>query len=195
MGSVLAIIYANSYLILLLAAAINGAIIAIMGGVASHAGHISIVWGIIFLMIGGSAFNQVYFYLGKRSMHYFRHDKVDHPQVHRITKFIGNHEFLFILSYRFLPGIRFIAPFMIGASTKLTQLKFLIVDMIASLIWSSIFFSIGFACGAVAKKLFSKFSHYENVAFIIIIAIVILWVVIKKTIQYKKTGSIWRKHN
>jgi membrane protein DedA with SNARE-associated domain len=195
MGSVLAIIYANSYLILLLAAAINSATIAIMGGVASHAGHISIIWGVVFLTIGGSVFNQVYFYLGRRSERYFHHDKVDHPKAHKITKFISHHEFIFIFIYRFLPGVRFISPFIIGASTKLSQIKFLIVDMVASFIWSAVFFSIGFACGAVAKKFFSKFAHYENVAFIIIIAAVVLWFVIKKIIQYKKTGSIWRKHD
>ena len=140
MGTFLALIYANSYLILLLSAAVNSATIAIMGGVAAPAGHISFLIGILVLTFGGSAFNQIYFYLGKRSSHLFHQDEFDHQNAHKITDMISKHGTLFIFVYRFLPGIRFVSPFIIGATSKLSQIKFFIVDMIASCIWSCIFF-------------------------------------------------------
>ncbi|MCF6765306.1 VTT domain-containing protein [Thiotrichales bacterium 19S3-7] len=186
MAIILSIIYANSYFILLLAAAFNSATVAVMGGVAAHSGYVNIFLGITFLTLGASIFNQIYFYLGKRLAHFFNQDKLH--QSHKITKvmsLMNKHQIGFILIYRFIPGVRFISPFILGASIKLSVLKFLIFDSIASLIWSCVFFSIGFACGAVAKKAFANVQHYENIVFLIILVIVVILFISKKLLSKK----------
>ncbi|MCF6777712.1 VTT domain-containing protein [Thiotrichales bacterium 19X7-9] len=180
MTIVLSIIYANSYFILLLAAAFNSATVAIMGGVAAHAGYVDIFLGIMFLTLGAGLFNQVYFYLGKRSVDFLNKDKLQSSKANKVMHLIKKHQIGFIFIYRFLPGIRFISPFILGASVPLSMIKFLIYDLIASFIWSCIFFSIGFLCGAVAKRAFAHVQHYENIAFLIIILVVLMIFIIKK---------------
>jgi len=195
MTTFFALIYANSYFILLIAAALNSATIAIMGGVAARAGHLSIVVEIIVLALGSTIFNQVYFYLGKKGSGVFHHEKFQHQHATKVIEMISKHESFFVFIYRFFPGIRFISPFILGGSAKFSQLKFLALDVIAAFIWSIFFSAIGFACGEAAKHAFKNFSHYENFAFIIIIGLFVLWLVIRKIKQYKKTRSIWHKSN
>jgi membrane protein DedA with SNARE-associated domain len=172
MDHILSVIDDNAYVILLAAAALNSTIISLLGGVASHAGHISIYITILVLFLGTVGANQVYFYLGRKSMQFFqKHTNRDNTRSKRIMHFIEHYEIPFIVVYRFIPGFRIVTPYIMGMSTHLTLFKFLILDSIGSAIWALLFGILGFLFGAVAEKVFKDVQNYENIAFAIIIAV------------------------
>ena len=194
MNTVLALIYSNSYLILLIAAFLNSTTIAILGGVAAHAEHLSLSLGILVLFVSTALFNQIFFFIGLKTSDALHLNIERLGEKHRVIRYINTHPRRFVLIYRFFPGIRFISPFFLGASTPISIWKFLVYDMIASLIWSVLFAMLGFLCGAVAKRLFSSVSHYENVAFVIIIAIALLWIAFRYIRKYFHKRTLKQQH-
>ena len=171
----LQIIYDNAYLILLFAASMNSAVVAILGGIAAHAGHLSLWMEMIILVVGSKFFMQIYFHIGQRGAQYFQQSsKAEHPKIKKILRLIEKHNHLYILAYRFLPGLRFLSPYIIGM-THIKTKDFILWDTLGAIIWGVTFTLIGYLCGSIAMHVFHEVKHYENIAFIIVIAIAVIW--------------------
>ncbi|QEK38006.1 DedA family protein [Candidatus Cytomitobacter indipagum] len=64
----------------------------------------------------------------------------------------------YILSFRFIYGIRIISPVLIGI-IKIDPKKYMILNIIASVIWAVISCAIGYAIGAFTKSLDFNFKY------------------------------------
>jgi membrane protein DedA with SNARE-associated domain len=186
--SLLQAVYDNAHFILLFASALNSATIAIMGGVAAHAAHLFLIDEVIILSLGSKVFMQIYFHLGRKGRRYVKNRVAKDSKVEKVLELDNKGLYAYILAYRFLPGLRTVSPFAIGA-TKVKLFVFIILDSIGAILWGVVFSLVGYLFGAVAMHLFSDAEHYENIAFVIIIvaAVLISATYIVKYFAHKKT--------
>lgn len=66
-------------------------------------------------------------------------------------RLVRTHETLFILSFRFIYGIRNVSPFVVGMA-GVPRLRFAILNMIAALIWAHVFAWGGFLLGRALEQ-------------------------------------------
>lgn len=115
---------------------IEGESIIFVAGFLAHEGYLSLPKIIIVSFVGTLLADQALYHVGR---HYGSHvlDKFPSFKVRADKAFqlLQRYDTLFILSFRFIYGIRIISPVIIGSSGVGIK-RFLILNFIAALIWS-----------------------------------------------------------
>ena len=166
-----AFIHHYGYIALFVSMFINTTFMVVVGGIGSHVGYISLWKTIAVCTIGSEFFAQIYFFIGRRgaSRLIARHEHWQAKMNHINTK-VENHHKGFILSYRFIPGVRFVSPFIIGMS-HVKWHWFTMIDICGAFLWSLVFAVLGYLLGAAMELILKNIEHYDVPA--IIIAVVI----------------------
>ena len=128
-------------------AALEGETFVIFAGIAAQRGWLEIE--LLFLAAGLGSFvgDQVFFLLGRKYGNRIvkRFPKV-RPSVRYALRWCEKHAIGFILSYRFMYGVRNISGIAVGM-TKISWRKFMLWNGIAAFLWSASFCAAGYAIG------------------------------------------------
>lgn len=186
----LELLYMHYFWLSLIASALNSATIAVVAGFATKADHGTLIALILLLTVGSHLISFIYFFLGKLIKVFIRkisnrfHFEQYQKKIEKVSFYIKKYQTFYIFMYRFLPGLRFISPYIIGVNSE-RYLLFFIVDFFASFIWAIIFGTIGYLFGAVAIQYLNDFHRYDIYIYAAIVFIVIIAIVIK-FIKYVK---------
>ena len=141
---------------------LEGETLVVVAGFLSHQGIISPL-AVSFSAFAGSFLgDQLWFYLGRRH--------ASHPLILRLTRRPGfkrvavaieDHPKKFILSFRFIYGIRTISPVAL-ALTSISGRQFLILNAIAAAIWAIAFTALGYVFGQAAEALLGEIKAIER---------------------------------
>jgi len=82
-----------------------------------------------------------------------------------------------ILSFRFLYGLRTVAPFVIGMSPVSVK-KFIFLNVVGALVWAVAIASGGYFFGRALEILIGKVKHYEIQVFAMVALLgLLIWIV------------------
>lgn len=137
------------YLITFLWTALEGETFVIFAGFAAQKGLLNISLLFVAAWLGSFCGDQIFFFLGRR----FGGRVLDHlpkfkPGVERALGWLENHAVIFILSYRFMYGLRNVSSVAVGLS-HLSWKKFALWNGIAAFIWAASFTGFGYLFGDV----------------------------------------------
>lgn len=141
---------------------LEGETIVVVAGFLSHQDiiHPALVAGSAFL--GSFLGDQLWFFLGRRH--------ATHPLVTRLTKMarfgrvisaIEDHPKKFILTFRFIYGIRTISPVAIGL-TQIPAREFLFLNAVAAAIWALAFTAMGYLFGHAIESILGDIKAFEK---------------------------------
>jgi len=141
------------YLIAFFWAALEGETFVIFAGLAAQRGYLNIYELILAVGLGSLMGDQICFWLGRcygaRLLHHF-------PKLERGVKqaivWLEKHAVGFILSYRFMYGIRNVSSIAIGMS-HLRWEKFALWNFIAAFVWAVAFSNIGYLFGGLIQQM------------------------------------------
>lgn len=140
------------YLIAFFWAALEGETFVIFAGLAAQRGYLNVFELIVSVGLGSLMGDQICFWLGRcygtRLLHHF--PKLE-PGVNQAILWLERHAVGFILSYRFMYGIRNVSSIAIGMS-HLTWQKFALWNAIAAFVWAVAFSNIGYAFGDMVER-------------------------------------------
>ena len=162
---------------------IEGESIILSAGALCAAGYFSFYKVLLFTFLGTLFADQgIYFlgrYYGPNTLHYLRKrfPKLHHPMDQGLN-FLHRHETIYILTFRFIWGIRIISPFIIGAQ-KVPFFRFSVLNLIAACIWTLISCSAGYSIGSFLGKVTSHIEWW-------ILGMVFLMVTVSIFFQWKK---------
>lgn len=144
-------------------------------------------------LLGSFAGDQFYYYIGRR---YGRSLLSRWPtlkdKIEWTFRMVRQNETLFILSFRFIYGIRNISPFVIGMS-GVSRLKYFALNLIAATIWAHTFAWGGYLLGAALEYWLGEYKFHILGAFVVLFASVafINWRrARKREIENQKNGDI-----
>lgn len=143
----------------------EGEAILLIAGFAAHRGYLDLpgVWAAAFL--GSFLSDQVIFHLGRRLGRPFLAKR---PRLQRRTerafRLLERFRDAFILSFRFLYGLRIASPFAIGISS-VSSARFFVLNAVAAMIWAVAIGAAGFAFGQAAELVFGDVARYEHYLF------------------------------
>lgn len=139
------------YLIVFLGSMIEGESIIIPACIFSYNGHLSITKIMIIAFTGTLIADQGLYYIGryygKRIIKKFPRFK---SPSERAFKLLHQWDYKFILSFRFIYGIRFISPIVIGAA-KYPPRRYIPLNFIAAVAWTLISCGVGYFLGSIIE--------------------------------------------
>lgn len=175
------------YIALLIGCLSEGETFTILSGVAVHEGLLHFGWAILTAIIGGTLGDQLLFWIGRRYGYYILNRfKRYQVKLNKATYLIKKNPSLFVIGVRFMYGLRIIGPIIIGAS-KLNPIKFLLFNIIGSILWAVVFITLGYFAGALVTLWLHKFKKYLKhllyLIFVIIFAIILIILFRKRKIK------------
>ena len=129
---------------------LEGESILVAGAIAARHGYMSITSVLAAALVGSFVGDQLYFFLGRI---YGRKFLLRRPkwkgrvaQVHRL---LDRYHAAFILGFRFLYGLRTVAPFVLGTSSVSAK-RFVPLNFMGALLWSLTIGGMGYAIGKMS---------------------------------------------
>jgi membrane protein DedA with SNARE-associated domain len=139
------------YVAILIGTFFEGETILLVGAFAAHQGLLRIDMVILIAFVGSCAGDQFWYMLGRR---YGPGRLVKRPwladRVERVTRWLDRYPTLFILGFRFVYGIRNIAPVAIALS-KIPPWRFYVLNVVAAAIWAVTGGLAGYVFGAAVE--------------------------------------------
>ena len=151
---------------------LEGETIVIFSGAAAKSGYVNLEALIIVAWMGSFLGDQTWFlasrYFGK---HYIKGKPALEKKIAIVTRLLEDNSIAFILTYRFIYGVRNIASVAIGAS-HISWLKFSCLNFISSGIWALAFSLGGFFAGSAMKKIFGEATQTAGIVLLVTFVIV-----------------------
>jgi membrane protein DedA with SNARE-associated domain len=140
--------------------------------------------------LGSFCGDQTYYYIGRRyGTPLLKRWPTLTRRVEWAFKMVRTHETLFILSFRFIYGVRNISPFVIGMA-GVGRLKFFILNMIAALAWANTFAWGGYFLGRALEDWLGTHKLWVLGGFVLLL---VLFGVISTLNQRRKARKLERE--
>lgn len=154
---------------------LEGETIVIIAGVAAAAGHMELWLIILVAWVGSYISDQIYFTIGKKFGPYLlkRFPWAQGP-VDRAGRLLLKYDLWFILSFRFIYGVRNVTPPAL-AIAGVTHKRFALLNFIAAGLWAVSFAIAGYLFGQAFKELVEDAHMYFGYVILFMFALAVFW--------------------
>jgi len=140
---------------------LEGETFLILSAVAAQHGILPLPWVFVVAATGATAGDQLWFILARyKSDLKLLHKLVGRPEVQKAIVFIERNPTLFILSFRFVYGLRIAGAVACGLS-KISFARFMTFNVIAALIWTGVMLALGYAFGSAIEAVLGTVRQVE----------------------------------
>ncbi|WP_137931018.1 DedA family protein [Mesorhizobium comanense] len=136
---------------------------AILGGFFAHQ-HVFVLWHTFVAASLGAFVGDTFFFILGRSFADNRHvvRLRRRPGFRRAYRLLNTHPNIFVLSNRYIYGMRLVGGIAAGLST-IPAPRFVVLNAISSVIWAMLFSTIGYVFGLGAEQIIGKaLAHHER---------------------------------
>ena len=105
-----------------------------------------------------------------------------HPRVAPVRDRVHRHQTKAILGFRFVYGLKTIAPLLIGA-TPVSWARYAALDALAVLVWAHLFVGLGFFVGTAIEQLFGRLKLELHVALAVLAFVAVagrIWWILRR---------------
>lgn len=180
------------YYALLLGTFLEGETIMVLAGFAAQRGILDLKWVVVVGFCGTFAGDQLYYFVGRHwgTKLLARRPAWQGP-ADRAYRLLRKYEVPFILSFRFLYGVRSVSPFIIGMS-GIPVRRFVLLNLIAAVVWAIAVAALGFFLGHAAELFLAEVKEYEAVLFAVLVgAGLLVWIV--HTLRRQRAAAKMRR--
>ena len=157
------LIQAYGYVVILIGTFVEGETVLVLGGFIAHRGYLHLPWVITAAFAGSICGDQLFFFLGRRhSEALLRRRPSWKNHVEKVRTRVDRFGTPFILIFRFLYGLRTVAPFVIGMSTVPAP-RFVLLNAVGALVWAVAVGCGGYLFGEALEAMIGDLKHYEMI--------------------------------
>jgi membrane protein DedA with SNARE-associated domain len=167
----------------------EGEIVVIAGGLLARLGFLSLPMVLVIAFLATFLGDQFFFYLGRKKGTAFLEKRGRlhwRKRAEKVHDLIHNHQNKILFGYRFLYGLRIPTLFAIGTS-ELSTKKFVLLNLINSVVWSCLFVFGGYFFGDLFTLIIDNIKVYERQLLLgvaVVGVIVWVWSLIKNRQEY-----------
>ena len=154
---------------------LEGETIVIIAGVAAAAGHMELWLIILVAWVGSYISDQIYFTIGRKYGPFLlkRFPWAQRP-VDRAGRLLLKYDVWFILSFRFIYGVRNVTPPAL-AIAGVSHKRFAILNFVAAGLWANSFAFAGYLFGQAFKELVENAHMYFGYVILFMFALAVFW--------------------
>ncbi|MFB9951212.1 DedA family protein [Rhizobium puerariae] len=140
----------------------EGETAAFLGGIFAHR-HLMPDWqAAAAASLGSFAADQLFFFAGRYASRLgFVRKFIASKMMKRVAHLLETYPTGFILSFRFIYGIRIISPVAIGLSS-ISPWRFLLLNFIAAALWGTVITAVGYLLGNAVEALFGRLRLHHH---------------------------------
>lgn len=143
---------------LFVGAAVEGETVVVAGGLLAHKGYVPLGGAMAAASAGSFVADQLFFLAGRRFRdHRWVKSVREKPAFARALGWLERYPIGFIFAFRFIYGLRTVSPVAIGTS-RVEARTFLIVNIVAAIVWGVTFTTIGYLFGRQFERLLHRFT-------------------------------------
>lgn len=147
-----------------LGTALEGEGVAFLAGIFAHRGLFHFEAAALAAACGAVITDNVMFAIGRFAGQTRLARKIlDHQRVSGLRDMVQRHQTKAILGFRFVYGLKTVAPVLI-ANSPVSWARFAALDAMAVLVWAHLFVGIGFVVGTAIEQLFGEMKLELHVA-------------------------------
>jgi len=177
MESFLAFVHEWGYIAVFLGAIVEGETVILTSSALAALGYMNIYKIMLITFCTTVVVDQGLFVLGRRyGPAFFERFPKLRPKADKAFKLLHRFDKWFILSFRFIYGIRVISPIVIGAA-NIDQKKFAPLNVLSALIWTLVSCYTGYMLGDVLEKVLKNIETFKNYLFLAVAIAVVLLIV------------------
>ena len=159
------IIDTYGYAAIVIGTFLEGETILVLGGFAAHSGYLHLPWVVLAAFAGSLLGDQFFFFLGRwHSQLVLARRPLWKVRVEKAQKLVGRYRTPFILVFRFLYGLRTVAPFVIGMSDVPVPI-FIFLNAVGAIVWAIAVGTAGYLFKNALEVFIGDVKHYELKAF------------------------------
>jgi membrane protein DedA with SNARE-associated domain len=149
------------YAAILVGTFLEGETILVLGGFAAHRGYLALPWVILAALVGSLSGDQLFFFLGRRHSQMILTKRPSWKvPIDKAKTLLERFQTPLILVFRFLYGLRTVAPFVIGMSPVPT-VQFVLLNALGALVWAIVVGTGGYLFGRALEIVIGDIKHYE----------------------------------
>jgi membrane protein DedA with SNARE-associated domain len=173
---------------------LEGETFVIFAGAAAQQGHLHLYWLIAAAWAGSFSGDQLYFFIGRKwGVRLLDRFPRYRPPVDVALGFLRKYNTWFILSFRFIYGIRNVSSFAMGMS-GLPWTRFLVLNFVAAGLWACTFAGSGYMLGKAFSAVLGDVAESFGLVMLGIFLIIISGVVIMhKRLQQREAALLRRR--
>lgn len=171
-----AFVASYGYLAVFVGTLLEGETILIAAGFAAHRGLLDWPLVVLVAIVGGTLGDQLAFLLGRWKgaalIERFPALAQRKPRIHDLLE---RYAVIFILTVRFLYGLRIAGPLILGSS-RVPLLRFAVLNVVGAVLWAVLVSGAGYAFGLAINSLIADTKRIEEFVLVIILALGVgLW--------------------
>jgi membrane protein DedA with SNARE-associated domain len=162
------------YLAVFLGSTVEGESVILTASSMAALGHLNIYKIMIIAFVTTTVVDQLLFFLGIRygAKIFARHPSF-RQRVDRAFMLLHKYDTTFILTFRFIYGIRTISPIVIGAS-GVSPARFIPLNILAAFIWTCLSCGGGYLLGGTMLAVMTNIAEVQKYLIILIVSIALL---------------------
>ncbi|WDG51464.1 DedA family protein [Pseudomonas chlororaphis] len=169
-----ALLATYGYWVIVLGCLLEGETVLILGGMAAHQQVLDLWMVIAVATVSGMFGDQLLFWNGRHfGGRLLPRLKGQQAAIERVTGLIRRYPSTSVLAVRFMYGMRWVGPVVIGAS-GLSPLRFTLLNMLGALLWATLFVCGGYWAGDALEHLFGDLKPYRLPIVLGVVVLVVL---------------------
>lgn len=149
------------YLAVFVGTFFEGETILVLGGFAAHRGYLELPYVMLAAFVGTFLGDQLYYFIGRRwGVRLLDKRPRWRERSAKAMALLHKYDVIFILSFRFIYGVRSVSPFVIGMS-GISPMRFMPLNLIAAFIWAIAVGLLGYLFGEVFQMYLAEIKQYE----------------------------------
>ncbi|HVL76452.1 MAG TPA: DedA family protein [Noviherbaspirillum sp.] len=164
-------IHEYGYFAVAIGSFLEGEAVLLAGSFAAYAGHLDLPLVLAIAALASFLGDLPYFFAGRRyGSAVLQRFPALHARKGRLDKLLQRHHVLLVLSLRFLYGLRIAGLLTLGMS-RMSAWRFLALDFLGAVIWSSTVCATGYGVGRLAQAMFGDISTGEQISLLLAVLV------------------------
>ena len=156
------LLHEYKYWIVILGALLEGEMVLLLAGGSAYHGYMNVHWVMFIAFIGAVLHDHVLFFIGRAfGKKLINRSAVWHGRISKVSDLIHKYDNLFIMSFRFIYGLRTLTPLMVGHS-KIPWQRYSVLVSVSAAIWAIIIAYLGFTFAMALEVILKDFDRYKK---------------------------------
>ena len=158
----LSLLHDYGYWIVILGALLEGEMVLLLAGGAAFHGYMNVHLVMLISFLGALLHDNLLFMVGRLfGRRLLNASPVWHKRISKVSDLIHKYDNLFIMSFRFVYGLRTITPIIVGNS-RIEWKRYAVLVSISALIWAVVVAYLGFTFAMAMDAIIANFDKYKT---------------------------------